>query len=99
MGVGRADAVGRIERDPAETGHEGLGPGMAGVLIGHAVVAAKVAAHITGGDAGAAGSSEKDMGEVLAYAALERVRLSRRRCGVGRIGIELNITMQSLEQQ
>src|SRR5882672_5177656 len=72
MGVGRTHAVGRIERDPAEGGHEGLRPGVAGVLVGHAVVSAKVAAHIAGRNAGAAGGGEKDMGVVLADAALER---------------------------
>ena len=39
------------------------------------------------------------MGEVLAHAALERVRLCRCRRSVGRIGIELNVAMQPLKQQ
>src|SRR5438045_8773728 len=29
MGFGRADAVGRIERDPADRWYEGVGPGVA----------------------------------------------------------------------
>src|SRR3954453_4420343 len=35
--VGDADAVGRIEPNPAEFRHEGLPPGMAGLLIDDAV--------------------------------------------------------------
>src|SRR3954470_11605431 len=54
VGVGRADAVGRIERDPAEGRHEGLGPSVPGILLSDAVISAKVATHITGRDPGAA---------------------------------------------
>src|SRR4051795_10794834 len=39
VGIGRADPVGRIERDPAEIGHEGFGPGVARLLVGHGVTA------------------------------------------------------------
>ena len=51
MGVGRADAVGRIERDPAEVGDIGLGPGVAGVLVGDAVGAVEIAADVAGRNA------------------------------------------------
>ena len=37
VGIGGADAVRRIEPDPAEAGHERLRPGVAGRLIDHAV--------------------------------------------------------------
>ena len=46
MGIGGADAVGGIEGDPAELGHEGLGPGVAGLLLDHAVVAMEIAADV-----------------------------------------------------
>ena len=37
IGFGRADAIDRIEADPAETGHMGLGPGVtAAVRLGAA---------------------------------------------------------------
>src|SRR5262249_27965080 len=36
VGIGGADAVGRIERDPAELGHERFRPGVAGILLRHA---------------------------------------------------------------
>src|ERR1700726_4195484 len=37
VGIGRADAVGRVEADPADVGHEGFGPGVAGFLEHDAV--------------------------------------------------------------
>src|SRR5882757_6681751 len=37
MRVSGADAVRRVEADPAEIRHEGFGPGMAGLLIDRAV--------------------------------------------------------------
>src|SRR5260370_18677716 len=46
MGVGRADAVRGIEGDPAEIRHVSLGPGVAGLLSGHPVVARERAAAV-----------------------------------------------------
>src|SRR5581483_902274 len=43
MRLGGADAVGGIEADPAEIGHEGLRPGVAGRLVDGAVGAQEVA--------------------------------------------------------
>ena len=78
MGVGRADAVGGVEGDPAEIGHESLGPGVAGLLLGHAVGAMEMAADIARRNGEAARGGDEDMGQVLAHAALERERLGRR---------------------
>src|SRR5436853_7901820 len=44
MGVGCADAIGGIERDPADGRHIRLRPGVAGVLLRHAVCTVKIAA-------------------------------------------------------
>src|SRR5262245_55893031 len=71
IGVGRAHAIGRIERDPAQIRHVGLGPGMARALIDHAVVAVQVAADIAGWKAGGARAADEDMCHVLANPALE----------------------------
>src|ERR1700692_214738 len=71
MGIGGTDAVGGIERDPAEIRHEGLRPGVAGLLRSRAVVATKITAHITRRNAEAAGGGDEDMGEVLTDAVLE----------------------------
>src|SRR3954470_3926954 len=45
MGIGRADAVGRIEADPAEARHPRLGPGMRRLLLDDAVGPVEVAGH------------------------------------------------------
>ena len=70
MGVGGADAVGRIEADPAEIGHEGFRPGMAGLLVDHAVGAQEMPGDEARGDAAAARAGDEDMRVVLADAAL-----------------------------
>src|SRR4029079_546571 len=46
MLVRRADAVSRVESDPAQIGNQRLRPGVAGVLFGHPIGAAEVAADI-----------------------------------------------------
>src|SRR5215470_19150035 len=46
VGVGCADAVRRVEGDPAELRHVRLGPGMAGALLHDAVGAVEIAADI-----------------------------------------------------
>ena len=46
MGVGGANAVGRIEADPAEVRDIGLRPGVAGLLRGDAVGAVEMAADV-----------------------------------------------------
>src|SRR4051794_17963605 len=45
MGVGGADGVSRIEPDPAEVGYKSFAPGMAGLLIDHAVRAQEMPGH------------------------------------------------------
>src|SRR5258708_11080018 len=52
--VGGADAVCRIEPDPAEIRHERLRPGVAGLLIDHAVGAQEMSGNEARGNAGAA---------------------------------------------
>src|SRR5690348_9385330 len=37
VSLGGADAIRRIEADPAEVGHEGFRPGVSGLLVDHAV--------------------------------------------------------------
>src|SRR5262252_5862469 len=75
MGVGGADSVRRVERDPAEVLDMGLGPGMAGLLVNDAVGPVEVARHITHRNAELARRRNEHMGEVLADATLERERL------------------------
>src|ERR1700687_3973989 len=72
MGIGGTEPVRRIERHPAELGHEGLGPGWARMLLAHPVVAAKIAADIARRDAQAARGGDEDVAEILADPALER---------------------------
>ena len=66
--VRRADAVGRIKGNPAETRHVHFGPGVAGLLI-DAVRPQEVAADIACGMAESARGREQDVREVLADAA------------------------------
>src|SRR4051812_8106462 len=65
MGVGRTDAIGCIEGDPTEVRYVSLGPGVAGLLIGHAVVALEMAADVARRNGDAARRSDEDMSEVL----------------------------------
>ena len=88
MGFGGADAVGRVEADPAEMLDIGFGPGVAGVLRGDAVDAVEMAADIARRNAELARRRDEDMGEVLADAAAQREGFRRRGRGVGRIGVE-----------
>src|SRR5665811_1888602 len=46
MGFGGADPVGRVETDPAEVIDIGFNPGVAGVLLGDAIDAVEMPAHI-----------------------------------------------------
>src|SRR5579859_1962110 len=71
MGVGGADGIRRIEPDPAEIGHEGLGPGVAGLLMHHAVRSHEMAGNEPRRHAGGARAGDEDMGVVLADAALQ----------------------------
>ncbi|KTT92403.1 hypothetical protein NS44R_14560, partial [Mammaliicoccus sciuri] len=88
MGVGGADAVGGVEADPAEVGHEGLGPGVAGLLVHHAVGAQEVAGHEPRRNAAGTRAGDQDVRVVLTDAALQRERLRRRRGAVGRVLVE-----------
>src|SRR3984957_21176304 len=78
MRVGGADRIGRIEPDPAEIRHERLGPGVAGLLIDHAVGAQEVSGDETRGHAAGARAGDEDMRVVLAHAALETEGPDRR---------------------
>src|SRR5215475_1443185 len=99
VSIGCADAIRGVECDPAEAGHECFGPGMASVLLDHAVAPAKITADVAGRDADAAGGGDEDMCEVLADAAPEGEGLRRRRRGMGRIGIVVHIAVQPREHQ
>ena len=63
MGVGCADAVGGVEGDPAETGNEGLRPGMAGILRDDPVAPAEIAADIARGNVEAADTNCNELNE------------------------------------
>ena len=71
-------AIGRIEADPAEIGHEGFRPGVAGLLMHGAVGAQEVAGDVARRNAAAARAGDEDVGVVLADAALEREGFRRR---------------------
>src|SRR3954452_21713491 len=72
VGGGRGNAVGGIEGDPAEIGHEGFRPGVTGILLDHAIVAVEIAADIARRDAEAARDRDENVAQVLADTALER---------------------------
>src|ERR1700731_1926494 len=78
MGVGGADAVGGIEPDPAEIADEGFRPGMAGLLVDHAVGAQEVAGDEARRHAAASRAGDEDMGVVLADPALQSEGFDRR---------------------
>ena len=80
ISIGRAYAIHRIEADPAETGHVGLGPGMT-AFVSAAVVGAQVSRDITGRDLQAARGAEEDVGQIAGGATLARkcFRRGRRR--------------------
>ena len=99
MGLADADAVRRIEADPAEIGHLGLGPGMAGILVGDAVGAVEIAGDIAGRDPAAAAGGDEDVRQVLADAAAQREGFRRRRGRVGRLGIENDLAVKRCEQR
>src|SRR5258708_4947380 len=65
MRVGGADPVCRIEADPAEVRHERLGPGVAGLLIDHAVGAQEMAADEAGPPAPRARPAHEDIPVLL----------------------------------
>src|SRR5262245_29932226 len=65
MRVGRANAVGDVERDPAQARHMGLGPGVARVLIGATVAVADIAADAARRNPGGARGSNEGVGEIL----------------------------------
>src|SRR6516162_5658283 len=55
---------------PAELGHEGFGPGVAGLLFAHLVIAAEIAADIARRNTEAARGGDEDVGEVPTRGAL-----------------------------
>src|SRR5262245_35079637 len=99
IGVGGAKAVGRIESDPAELRDEGFRPGVAGLLLVHAVVAAEIAAEIARGNTEAARGRDEDVGEVPTCAALERKGLGGRGCRARGSGIVGHILVQPREHE
>jgi len=92
--VGRANAVGRVEGDPAERIEMDLRPCVPGVLPGDAVGAVEVAADIASRNAEMARAGDEDMAQVLADAALERESLGGGRAGICRVGIEGDFAVQ-----
>ena len=72
MRVRGAHPVRGIEGNPAELGHEGLGPGVAVALLGCAAVAADITGHIARGNAEAASGSNENVGEICTIPAPAR---------------------------
>src|SRR5215210_7882128 len=68
MGLGGTHAIGGIECDPSKIRDEGLGPGVAGLLTGHAVIAPEVTANIARRYPEAARGRNEDVSQILAYA-------------------------------
>src|SRR6266581_2933177 len=99
MRIGAADAIRRVERNPAELRHECLRPGMAGLLLVDAIAAAEITADVTRRNAEIARRRDEDVGEVLTDPALESERLRRRGGRMGRIGIVGHLRMQALEYE
>src|SRR3954462_10900995 len=64
-----ADAVRRVEADPAEVTRFGFGPGVACVLLDNAVGAAEIACDIAGRNAQRPRGRDEDVRQILAYAA------------------------------
>src|SRR5262249_57070085 len=72
MGIGGANPIRDVERHPAELGHVGFGPGVAGVLLADVVTVAEVAGDAAGRNAEAARRGDEDMRQVPTGAALAR---------------------------
>src|SRR6266478_913865 len=88
MRVGGADAVCRIEADPAEIRHECFRPGVAGLLIDHAVGAQEMSGDETRRHAAGACAGDNDMRVVLAHPALQTKGFDRRGAAVGGVFIK-----------
>src|ERR1700759_589530 len=97
VGFGWADAMDRVEADPAKPRHMGLGPGVAAAFrLG---AAAAVAGDIAGRNLQAAGGTEKDMRQVGGAAAFVLEGLDGRdRRRPGRVGFVDEFFMQAVEQ-
>src|SRR5262245_3600652 len=93
MGPSGAEAVGGIEGDPAELGHEGFRPGMAALLL-VAGFAVEVAADIARRNAQTTRGGNEDMREVLSDAAFARERLGGPDCSMARSGVVDHVLVQ-----
>ncbi len=98
MGVRGGNGVGGVEPDPAQLGHERLRPGVAGVLLYHAIGAQEVAGDEAGRHAAGARAGDEDVRIVLADAAAQREGIRGGGARVGRIGIEGHVLVD-LHQQ
>src|SRR2546425_428899 len=61
LSIGTADAIRRVESNPAKFRHECLCPCMAGILLAHAVAATEIAADVTRRNAEIACRRNEDM--------------------------------------
>src|SRR5690349_15475370 len=68
VGLRGANPIGRVEADPSQILDIGLGPGVTGVLCGHAVSAVEMPADIARRNAELARRCDENMSEILAHA-------------------------------
>ena len=99
MRVGGADAICRIEADPAEVRHERLGPSVAGLLIDHAVGAEEMSGNEARRHAAGARAGDEDMRVVLAYPALQAEGFDRRGATVGGIFVKRHVLVDLHHQR
>jgi len=99
MRIGAANAIRRVESNPAKLRHARLRPGMTSLLLGNAVTAKKIAADISRGNVEIARRRYEDMGDILAHSALERESFRRGRRSMGGVSIERHFLVQALQHQ
>src|SRR5215475_14822950 len=98
MPVGHANAVGRIEADPAEIRDVALGPGMTGIVHEHIVAPVEIAAHIAGRHAESVGNGNEDLSEVRAHAPRSLESFGCRGGGGSGPSVEGNVLVDACQQ-
>src|SRR5215831_11137873 len=88
VGVGRADAVGGIETNPAKVLDIGFRPGVSSLLCCNAVAPMKMTPDVARRNFERPNCRYKNVGKILANATADRKSLPRCGSGVGGISIE-----------